>query len=168
MHDNSAPHANILDVDDTPANLRLLAGMLTEHHYKVRPVPNGSLALGAVKAAPPDLILLDINMPGMNGYEVCQALKADQATRDIHVIFISALDEVMDKVKAFEVGGADYITKPFQFAEVMAASKLIYPCAGCARNWRKLTSTWKIASRNAQQNYYNCMPPPTGLCLRNF
>ncbi|HLF91306.1 MAG TPA: adenylate/guanylate cyclase domain-containing protein [Anaerolineales bacterium] len=120
MHDDGAPHGNILVVDDTPANLRLLAGMLTEHHYKVRPVPNGSLALGAAKAVPPDLILLDINMPGMNGYEVCQALKADPTTRDIPVIFISALDEVMDKVRAFEVGGVDYITKPFQFAEVIA------------------------------------------------
>lgn len=121
MHpDDGAPHGNILVVDDTPANLRLLAGMLTEHHYKVRPVPNGMLALGAAQAAPPDLILLDINMPGMNGYEVCQALKSNPKTRDIPVIFISALDEVTDKVKAFEVGGVDYVTKPFQFAEVMA------------------------------------------------
>ncbi|GAB4581458.1 MAG: hypothetical protein Fur0022_42050 [Anaerolineales bacterium] len=121
MHaEDGAPHGNILVVDDTPANLRLLAGMLTEHHYKVRPVPNGVLALGAAQAAPPDLILLDINMPGMNGYEVCKALKSDPKTRDIPVIFISALDEVTDKVKAFEVGGVDYITKPFQFAEVMA------------------------------------------------
>ncbi len=121
MHpDDGAPHGNILVVDDTPANLRLLAGMLTEHHYKVRPVPNGTLALGAAQAAPPDLILLDINMPGMNGYDVCKALKSDPKTRDIPVIFISALDEVVDKVKAFDVGGVDYITKPFQFAEVMA------------------------------------------------
>lgn len=121
MHpDDGAPHGNILVVDDTPANLRLLAGMLTEHHYKVRPVPNGTLALGAAQAAPPDLILLDINMPGMNGYEVCTALKSNPKTRDIPVIFISALDEVTDKVKAFDVGGVDYITKPFQFAEVMA------------------------------------------------
>ncbi|MCB9135941.1 MAG: response regulator [Anaerolineales bacterium] len=121
MHpDDGAPHGNILVVDDTPANLRLLAGMLTENHYKVRPVPNGMLALGAAKAAPPDLILLDINMPGMNGYEVCKALKSEEATRDIPIIFISALDEVTDKVKAFEVGGVDYVTKPFQFEEVMA------------------------------------------------
>ncbi|NUM45891.1 MAG: response regulator [Anaerolineales bacterium] len=120
MDDDGAPHGNILVVDDTPANLRLLAGMLTEHHYKVRPVPNGTLAIGAAQAAPPDLILLDINMPGMNGYEVCKALKSAPQTRDIPVIFISALDEVTDKVKAFEVGGVDYITKPFQFEEVMA------------------------------------------------
>jgi two-component system sensor histidine kinase ChiS len=115
--------ANILIVDDTPANLRLLAGMLTEHNHKVRPVPNGMLALRAVQAAPPDLILLDINMPGMDGYEVCTKLKADDRTKDIPVIFISALNETLDKVKAFQVGGVDYVTKPFQFEEVLARVK---------------------------------------------
>ena len=112
--------ANILIVDDTPANLRLLAGMLTEQNYKVRPVPNGELALTAAQAAPPDLILLDITMPGMDGYEVARRLKAGEQTRAIPIIFISALDEVLDKVKAFEAGGVDYDTKPFQFEEVLA------------------------------------------------
>lgn len=111
---------NILIVDDTPANLRLLSNMLTEQNYKVRAVVNGTMALTTTRAVPPDLILLDINMPGMSGYEVCQQLKADAAIRDIPVIFISALDEVQDKVKAFTVGGVDYITKPFQFEEVLA------------------------------------------------
>jgi len=111
---------NILVVDDTPANLRLLSGMLAEQGYKVRSVINGKMALTAAQAAPPDLILLDINMPEMNGYEVCERLKADQATRDIPIIFISALDATEDKVKAFTVGGLDYITKPFQFEEVLA------------------------------------------------
>jgi len=111
---------NILIVDDTPANLRLLSNMLTEQGYKVRAVVNGQMALTTTRAVPPDLILLDINMPGMNGYEVCQQLKADDATRAIPIIFISALDEVQDKVKAFTVGGVDYITKPFQFEEVLA------------------------------------------------
>jgi len=111
---------NILIVDDTPANLRLLSNMLTEQDYKVRAVVNGTMALTTTRAVPPDLILLDINMPRMNGYEVCLQLKADAATRDIPVIFISALDEVRDKVKAFTVGGVDYITKPFQFEEVLA------------------------------------------------
>ncbi len=111
---------NILIVDDTPANLRLLSNMLAEQDYKVRSVINGQMALLAAQAAPPDLVLLDINMPGMNGYEVCAQLKADPRTQEIPIIFISALDEIQDKVKAFTVGGVDYITKPFQFQEVLA------------------------------------------------
>jgi putative two-component system response regulator len=112
--------SNLLIVDDTPANLRLLSSMLTEEGYKVRSVLNGQMALTAAKTAPPDLILLDINMPDMNGYQVCQQLKADKSISDIPVIFISALDELQDKVKAFAAGGMDYITKPFQLEEVLA------------------------------------------------
>lgn len=111
---------NILIVDDTRANLRLLARILTEKGYMVRPVPDGKMALSAAQAELPDLILLDIKMPHLSGYEVCERLKADEKTRDIPVIFISALDEVMDKVKAFTIGGVDYITKPFQEEEVLA------------------------------------------------
>jgi sigma-B regulation protein RsbU (phosphoserine phosphatase) len=114
------PKGDILIVDDMPVNLRLLSHMLTEQGYKVRSVINGPMALTATQAAAPDLILLDINMPGMNGYEVCERLKADERTYDIPVIFISALDEIQDKVMAFTVGGLDYITKPFQFEEVLA------------------------------------------------
>lgn len=110
---------NILIVDDTPNNLRLLSTMLTEQGYKVRSVINGKMALTAAQAAPPDLILLDINMPLMTGYEICQKLKSIEITNEIPVIFISALDEVLDKVKAFSVGGVDYITKPFQLEEVL-------------------------------------------------
>ena len=118
--DNSAVHTgDILVVDDTLANLRL-PGFLTEQGYKVRGAPNGTLALNAARLAPPDLILLDINMPDLNGYEVCKQLKANTQTCDIPVIFISALDEVLDKVKAFTIGGVDYITKPIQFEEVLA------------------------------------------------
>ncbi|NMG05673.1 response regulator [Brasilonema sp. UFV-L1] len=122
MNDNQAqqPKANILVVDDTPDNLRLLSAMLTQLGYEVRRVINGQTALKTTQAAPPDLILLDIMMPDMNGYEVCQRLKASALTRDIPVIFISALDEVLDKVKAFAVGGVDYITKPFSEEEVFA------------------------------------------------
>ena len=94
--------------------------LLTEQGYKVRGAPNGTLALNAARLAPPDLILLDINMPDLNGYEVCKQLKANTQTCDIPVIFISALDEVLDKVKAFTIGGVDYITKPIQFEEVLA------------------------------------------------
>jgi len=111
---------SILVVDDTPANLRLLSGILANQEYMVRPVPDGALALSAAEAEPPDLILLDIMMPDMSGYEVCEQLKADERTRDIPVIFLSAKTKVLDKVKAFEVGGVDYITKPFQAEEVLA------------------------------------------------
>jgi signal transduction histidine kinase len=122
MNSNQAQgvKGNILIVDDTPDNLRLLSRMLSEQGYKVRSALNGQMALMGVKAVPPDLILLDINMPNMNGYEVCSSLKAMDATRQIPVIFISALGEVWDKVKAFSVGGVDYITKPFQLEEVLA------------------------------------------------
>ncbi len=112
--------ASILIVDDTPANLQVLAGMLKDRAYKVRPVPSGKLALLAAGHDPPDLILLDINMPEMNGYEVCERLKADDKLAGIPVIFISALTEQMDKVKAFATGGVDYITKPFQMEELHA------------------------------------------------
>ena len=112
--------ANILVVDDTPDNLRLLSALLTTRGYRVRKALNGQTALKTVRTVPPELILLDINMPGMNGYEVCQELKADEQTQEIPIIFISALDDVLDKVKAFKVGGVDYITKPFQAEEVIA------------------------------------------------
>uniref|UniRef100_A0ACD5GSP8 EAL domain-containing protein n=1 Tax=Desertifilum tharense IPPAS B-1220 TaxID=1781255 RepID=A0ACD5GSP8_9CYAN len=111
---------DILIVDDTPENLRLLSTMLTKQGYHVRKALSGPMALTAVQAAQPRLILLDIMMPHVNGYEVCQQLKADPKTAEIPVIFLSALNDTFDKVKAFEVGGADYITKPFQFEEVLA------------------------------------------------
>lgn len=111
---------NILVVDDTPANLRLLSKMLNEQGYKVRAVLSGPQALMAAQAAPPDLILLDIRMPDMDGYEVCHRLKADERTREIPVLFISALSEADDKIRAFETGGVDYITKPFYAEEVLA------------------------------------------------
>jgi len=111
---------SILIVDDTPANLQLLAQMLSEQGYKVRMAQDGTMALMSIQSSPPDLILLDIMMPELNGYEVCSKLKASSFTKDIPIIFISALNEVFDKVKAFEVGGVDYITKPFQAQEVLA------------------------------------------------
>lgn len=111
---------NILVVDDNPANLTLLAQLLSEQRYEVRIAPNGNLAIRSVQATLPDLILLDINMPGMDGYQVCEQLKAEEQTRDIPVIFVSAMGEVFDKVKAFKVGGVDYITKPFEPAEILA------------------------------------------------
>jgi two-component system NtrC family sensor kinase len=114
---------NILIVDDTPQNLHLLVDLLTKYDYKVRPVPNGKLALSAAEINPPDLILLDIMMPDLNGYEVCKQLKANPKTKDIPVIFISAGNEAIDKVKAFAIGGVDYICKPFQIHEVLMRIK---------------------------------------------
>lgn len=114
------PQGDVLIVDDTPANLRLLSQMLVERGHKVRAVLDGAHALQAAQAVPPDLVLLDIRMPEMDGYEVCRRLKADARTQAIPILFISALGETDDKVKAFSLGGVDYITKPFQAAEVLA------------------------------------------------
>jgi diguanylate cyclase (GGDEF)-like protein len=111
---------SILIVDDQPANLRVLDTMLKGKNYKVKKAIDGESALLAAEANPPDLILLDILMPNMDGYEVCNQLKSNRKTKDIPVIFISALSEVFDKVKAFQAGGIDYITKPFQEEEVLA------------------------------------------------
>ena len=111
---------DILIVDDTPANLRLLAQLLTEHGYKVRAVLNGQRAIEAAQAQVPDLILLDVMMPDLDGYAVCQRLKSLPLTREVPVIFISALDEADDKVKAFTAGGVDYVTKPFEPREILA------------------------------------------------
>ena len=110
---------DILIVDDTPENLRLLSKMLTKEGYNIRKALNGQMALTAVQSVVPDLILLDIMMPSMDGYQVCKHLKADPRTAEIPVIFLSALSDAFDKVKAFGVGGADYITKPFQLEEVL-------------------------------------------------
>jgi DNA-binding response OmpR family regulator len=121
---NPEPIAELLIVDDSPVVLHLLSQMLMRLNFKVRPASCGELALQAARIQPPDLILLDINMPGMNGYEVCQRLKADESLKAIPVIFISSLDEAIDKTKGFEAGGADYITKPFQFEDVMARVRI--------------------------------------------
>jgi len=111
---------NILVVDDVPNNLRLLMDILSKEGYQVRPAPNGERALSAARLQPPDIILLDIMMPGLNGYDVCRQLKADETTQDIPVIFLSALDEVFNKLEAFSIGGVDYVTKPFEPKEVLA------------------------------------------------
>lgn len=114
---------DILIVDDQPDNLRVLSQLLAEQGYKVRKAINPQSVFRVVASVSIDLILLDIKMPEMDGYEVCEQLKANPQSRDIPVIFISALDEVLNKVKAFEVGGVDYITKPFQESEVLARIK---------------------------------------------
>jgi phosphoserine phosphatase RsbU/P len=116
----SLPAADILIVDDTPANLRLITEMLRDRGFKTRPVLSGKLALQAAKSSPPDLVLLDISMPELDGYEVCEQLKTDARMREVPVIFLSARDETIDKVRAFRAGAVDYISKPFHIEEVEA------------------------------------------------
>jgi len=111
---------DILVVDDNLQNLKLLIAILDKRDYLARPVNSGALALRVVQAAPPDLVLLDINMPEMDGYEVCEKLKEDPRTRDIPVIFLSAYQDLSEKIKALQCGGVDYITKPFVVEEVFA------------------------------------------------
>ncbi len=139
---------SILVVDDVLDNLRLLSGILADKNYMVRPVPDGVLAISAAQAEPPDLILLDIMMPEMSGYEVCEQLKTDERTRDIPVIFLSAKNEVMDKVKAFSLGAVDYITKPFQAEEVVARVETHLTLRNLQR---RLTEQNHIMSETLQQ-----------------
>lgn len=141
-----ASAGNILIVDDTQENLEVLSALLEIQGYEVRMAINGQMALMGVEAEPPDIILLDIMMPDMNGYEVCQILKQNPKTKSIPVIFISALDDVFDKVKAFEAGGADYVSKPFQQAEVLARVKNLLMIAQLQR---------KLRQRNAQLKQQN-------------
>ena len=115
-----APRADILVVDDNPANIELLVAILGGRGYRCRVANNGPRALAAARAHVPDLVMLDIAMPGMDGYEVCRQLKSDAATRATPVIFLSALNGAIDKVEAFGAGAADYIGKPFQLEEVVA------------------------------------------------
>ncbi|BCK87019.1 cyclic di-GMP phosphodiesterase response regulator RpfG [Sideroxyarcus emersonii] len=111
---------NILAVDDTPASLKLLTDLLREDGYEVRAAINGELALHAAAQNPPELVLLDIRMPGIDGYEVCRRLKAQASTRDVPVIFVSAATESDEKVQGFSVGAIDYVTKPYQRDELLA------------------------------------------------
>ena len=117
---SAEPHKDlILVVDDTPANLRLLSDILRQHDYKVYSAPAPAMALDIAAKALPDLVLLDINMPEMDGFEVCQKLKEDEKTREIPVVFITARGETGDIVRGLAVGGVDYIVKPFQQEEVL-------------------------------------------------
>jgi len=111
--------ADILIVDDKLENIRFLSDFLLTQHYQVRKAISGQAALTAARTVAPDVILLDINMPGMSGYEVCEQLKEDPKTNAVPIIFLSAGNDLADKVRAFQVGGVDYITKPFQLEEVL-------------------------------------------------
>ena len=114
----------ILIVDDEPKNLQVLVEVLSQQGYEVMPAINGPIAIHAIQKSRPDLVLLDVLMSEMNGFEVCEKLKADEHTRDIPIIFISVLDTMSHKIKAFKAGGVDYITKPFQEEEVLARVKI--------------------------------------------
>lgn len=151
MTDSSseAIRGDILIVDDIPENLRILFTILSQQQYEVRRVINGKQALIAAQTDPPDLILLDIKMPDMDGYEVCQQLKASEATAQIPVIFLSALDEPIDKVKAFAVGGVDYITKPFNLEEVLARVKTQIGLQHIQQQLRSKNQALEIAKRDA-------------------
>jgi two-component system sensor histidine kinase/response regulator len=140
-NENRPSIADILVVDDTPDNLRLLSDLLTNNGYKVRNVTNGKMALDAAQLKPPDLILLDIMMPGIDGYEVCRQLKLKKETALIPIIFLSANNEVEDKVQGFGLGGVDYITKPYQPAEVLAR----------VQNQLRLSDLQKILRKKNQQ-----------------
>ncbi|MEJ2404459.1 MAG: response regulator [Candidatus Thiodiazotropha sp.] len=120
MSETKHESGNIVIVDDNPNNLRVLGEMLQKAGYKVRPAVNSTLALHSIERFPPDLVLLDIRMPGLSGYDVCRHLKESERLRDIPVIFISALHETEGKLAAFKAGGVDYISKPFQIEEVLA------------------------------------------------
>jgi len=133
QHMNNS-QGNVLVVDDTIENLRLLEGLLTEQGYDVRTAPSGPLALRSIQAVLPDLVLLDIMMPDMDGYQVCDALQADERTREIPIIFISALDAEDDKVKGFEKGAVDFVTKPFQAREVLARVRTHLTLRGLQRH----------------------------------
>lgn len=111
---------NILIVDDTSNNLRLLSKTLIKEGYQICCAINDAMALLTIKTKIPDLILLDINMPDIDGFEICQQLKKSELTKDIPIIFVSALDNIFDKLKAFEAGAVDYISKAFQIPEVLS------------------------------------------------
>lgn len=154
---------SILIVDDTAANLKLLSQILAEHGYTVRAVASGARALESAAATPPQLVLLDIRMPEMDGFEVCRRLKADPQTREIPVLFISALDDVHDKLRGFSVGGIDYITKPFQVQEVLAR---VGAHLGLRRLERKLQEAnrryaQELALAGSLQQSFLAHPAPT-------
>ncbi|UIE37293.1 putative bifunctional diguanylate cyclase/phosphodiesterase [Leptodesmis sichuanensis] len=166
---------DILIVDDTPENLRLLSIMLSKQGYQVRKAINGQMALTAVQALKPDLILLDIMMPELDGYEVCRRLKTNPETADIPVVFLSTLDDPFDKVQAFRVGGADYITKPFQLEEVLARAQHQLSLQVATRQLRQLNAcleqriqerTQDLEIANAQLTKLALQDSLTGLANR--
>ena len=145
--------ADILVVDDNPANLQVVIGLLRGAGHKVRGVPNGTLALIAVEKRPPDLILLDIKMPGMDGFQVCAELRCQPERREIPILFLSAAGDTADKVRAFEVGGVDFITKPFQGPEILARVETHLRLRRMQENLERLVATRTAALHDSEERY---------------
>lgn len=137
-------NGNILIVDDDSGALKLLKDILMDEGHVVRPFNNGDLALRSIAVEAPELILLDIRMPGMNGFEVCRRIKADERLKEIPVIFISAASDMEDKVKAFAEGGVDYITKPFQKEEVVARVKTHIALSHTVQRLKKIADDLRV------------------------
>ena len=157
MSPETAAPAVVMIVDDNPNNLKVLGGMLQQAGYKVRPALSGELALRSLQTGLPDLVLLDIRMPAMDGYEVCRQIKADPALHDLPVIFISALQDMEDKVHAFQAGGVDYIVKPFQLEEVLIRVRTHLELAQARRALRSVNALLeqRVAERTAQLEVSN-------------
>ncbi len=160
---------DILIIDDSPANLRLLSQILSERGYHVRAVTSGPRALASIEIHIPDLILLDIRMPEMDGYELCRQLKSTPRCQEIPILFISALDDIQDKVKAFETGGVDYITKPFQLEEVIARVETHLSIRKLQRNLqeanRRMESEMSLAAKVQASFMHKSLPAVPGLHL---
>jgi len=146
---------NILIVDDNLNNLRLLSNILTDFGYETRRAINGNLALQAVEASNFDLILLDINMPERDGYEVCRQFKQNKKTQHIPIIFLSAYNEIENKIKGFEVGGVDYITKPFQSEEVLARIRTHIKTASIPQQLQKVNASLRDKITEREQQFQN-------------
>ncbi|OLP20359.1 hypothetical protein BST81_01090 [Leptolyngbya sp. 'hensonii'] len=157
----------VLIIDDKPDNLRLLSDLLAEQQYQVRQALRGDVALKAAQLSPPDLILLDIMLPGMNGYEVCRQLKADARTQEIPIIFLSAKDDELDKVKAFSVGGSDYIAKPFQAIEVLARVEHHLQISRLQRQLQERNQQLQAQNTLLQQEIYDRVIAETALQTLN-
>ena len=155
MNTQQSPNSTgtVVIVDDNPNNLRVLSGILQQDGYKVRPARDGEMALRSIRATLPDLILLDIRMPGIDGYEVCRQLKDDPLTRDVPVIFISALHETEDKVEAFKLGAVDYVAKPFQIEEVLARVNTHMKLAQMQRQLEQLVAERTGELRDSEARY---------------
>jgi diguanylate cyclase (GGDEF)-like protein len=160
----AASRADILVVDDNPANIELLVAILGAQGYRCRVANNGARAIAAIELDPPDLVMLDIAMPKMDGYEVCRRIKADPRTRALPVIFLSALNGAIDKVQAFSAGGADYVGKPFQIEEVLARVELQLRLAGALRELEQRNA--ELARANAQLRQLSQSDGLTGVANR--
>lgn len=153
--DQSTSPGEVLIVEDTPASMQLLSELLAQAGYCVRQAQDGEMALISAWEKPPELVLLDIRMPGINGYEVCKRLKANPLTRDIPVIFLSALHETGDKVNGFRLGAVDYIAKPYHPDEVLARVQTQIELrrlqAGLEKRVQERTADHRLAEEKLQE-----------------